>query len=223
MVFAHQAAIGLFQFVLARDIGHAQDHIRVGQFRREMSGADAAEFIGRETENFRHPFQERRFARMQHPVGLGDLEQPVENVFQHRRIADEQPRDLAGIDLEAGDILARHVEHAAHIGFLLRRHAEGALERFQFRLAHHAVGLGHLAGQRDHRDGEGDAGIGILIDQEMTGHRPDQRPDGTADQKAGTRAADLSPNRHRKSWAPHPSAGSGWGHVRRRPPRGDYS
>ena len=63
---------------------------------------------------------------MQHAVGLGDLEQPVEHVFQHGGIAHEQLRDLAGIRFEAGHVLARQVEDAPDIGFFLRRHAEDA-------------------------------------------------------------------------------------------------
>ena len=49
----------------------------------------------------------------------------------------------------------------------------------------HAVGLGHLAGQRDHRDGEGDAGIALVVEEEMPGHGADQRAHGAADQEAG--------------------------------------
>ena len=162
-----------------------------------MAGADAAEFVGREAENFRHPFQELRLAGMQHAIGLGDLEQPVENVFQHGGIADEQPRDLAGIMLEAGDVLARQVEDAPDIGFFFRRHAEDAAEDVELlprsprrrrapscrpapRCAMVKVTPGSASRSR----------------KKWPATAPTSGADGAADKQTRRRAADFAPDRH---------------------------
>ncbi len=73
---------------------------------------------GREAEDLGHAFEEGQLARMQHAIGLGDFEQPVEHVFEDRRIVAEQPRDLLGIGFEAGRVLARQIEDAPDIGLL---------------------------------------------------------------------------------------------------------
>jgi hypothetical protein len=61
---------------------------------------------------------------------------------------------------------------------------------------HHAIGARHLARQRHHRDGEGDAGIGFAVDEEMADHRAHHRADGAADKKAGGGTTDFTPDRH---------------------------
>ena len=166
-----------------------------------MRSADAAVFAGRKTENVGDTLQKFVLAGMQNAVGRRDLEQAVENVFQHRGIARKDTRDLSGIALVTGCVAAGEIEEAPHMRLLVRRHAEDAIEGFDFFVTHHAVGLRHLGGERDHRDGEGDAGLAarrlfVAVDQEMARQHAHGRADGTADQKARCRSADFSPNGH---------------------------
>jgi len=95
VVLTYQHAIGVFYFVFVRIIGDAKHDIGIGGVGREMTGADAAEFIWRKSEYFRHTLKKRCFGRMQNAVGLRDLEQAVKDILQQRRIVREQARDLS--------------------------------------------------------------------------------------------------------------------------------
>ncbi len=169
-----------------------------------MSGADAAVFARRKAEDVRDALEERGLARMEDAVGLGDLEQPVEDVFQQRGIAGEHLGDLAGIGLVAGGVLLRQAEDAVDAGLLAWRDAEQTMEGLDLVVGHRAVGLRHLGGERDHRDGEDDARriarrdlLHLAVDQEMAGQRADQRADRAAAQhESGRRAAELSEDGH---------------------------
>ena len=86
---------------------------------------------------------------------------------------------------KAGNVLARQIENPPHIGLFLWRHGEDAAEDFEFLLGGDAIGLGHLAGQRDHRDGESDPGIGFTVEDEMPRQRANQRAHRTADKQPG--------------------------------------
>ena len=59
---------------------------------------------------------------MDHAVGGGDVEQAVEHVLERVRAIEEEPPDLLGIGLVAGDILLRHLEQLVD---LLPRWPEG--------------------------------------------------------------------------------------------------
>ena len=124
---------------------------------------------------------------MQHAIGLGDLEQPVQHVFQDGGIAEEQLRDLAGIGFIARHILAREIEDAPHIGFFLRRHARRRAGRWRIPLRWRCRRPWPFSRQRDHRDGEGHAGIAFAVEDEMAGDGADQRAHGAADQKPAAR------------------------------------
>ena len=92
---------------------------------------------------------------MHRAVGLGDVEQAVEDVLQHLRVVGEEPRHVARIGLEAGDVALGEVVDAADVPLLAGRDGEDAAEGVDLRPRHDAVGLGHLGGERDHGDGEG--------------------------------------------------------------------
>ncbi len=144
------------------------------------------------------------FARMEDAVRLGDLEQAVEDVLQQRGIAGEHLGDLAGIGLEAGGVLLRQSENAVDARLLRRCDAEQAVEGLDLVVGDRAVGLRHLGGERDHRDGEDHAGRvagcdlrHLAIDQEMARQQADQRADRPATQHESRRgAAKLSQDGH---------------------------
>ena len=96
---------------------------------------------------------------MQHAVGGGDVEQAFEQRAQHLRLVGEQARNLAGVDLVAGDVLGGEVEQAAEVRLLVGGNVEHPREGALLDGQRHAVGLGHLGGERRHRDGEGDGAI----------------------------------------------------------------
>ena len=202
MVLAHQHPIGVFDLVFSGFVGKAQDRVRIACHLAEMRRADAAEFAGRETEDLRNGFEEFLFARMQKTIGLGDFEQTVEDVFQHRRIAAEHARDLPGIGFVTRHVLPGEVEHAVHIGPFGRRHLKDALERGDLIIANDAVGLRHFRGEADDRDGKRNAGIAcirflFLIEENMPRGRAQHRPHRTAaEQKARRGARYFSPDGH---------------------------
>ena len=74
--------------------------------------------------------------------------------------AGEKPGELARIDLVAGDIPFRQVEHLGHTGQFLIRHLEHPFECRHLISGDDAIGLGHLGAERDDTDGEGNRFLG---------------------------------------------------------------
>ena len=117
-------------------------------------------------------------------VGAGDVEEPVEHAFEHRRIVGEEARDVARIGVEAGNVLLGEIVDARDVPLLARRDREDAAEGVDLRAAHDAVGLRHLGGERDHADGKGGLAADIA-DGEVGEHgarspRRPRRPAGAA-------------------------------------------
>ena len=91
---------------------------------------------------------------MQHAVRLGDVEQPVDNVFQHLAIFFSRAAKLGhlgGIGFKAGDVLLRQVVKPRHVACLPVGDLEKLLEGGDFVRRDDAISFGHLGGQRDHR------------------------------------------------------------------------
>ena len=141
-----------------------------------------------------------------HAVGAGDVEQPVEQFLQHRRVVPEHAADLLGVGLEAAGVLARLVEQAADVLELVGRDVEHLLEGGDLVVGDPAVGLGHLGAEHDDGDREGDPlgcvrrlalapGRAQFVDR-MAGGRSDQRAQGAAERKARGAAEYLAPNAH---------------------------
>ncbi len=117
--------------------------------------------------------QEAAFALMQQAVGLGDVEQPVEDVLQHRAVRlarAAQAGHALGIGLEAGDVLLGEIVEPRDVAPLGSGDLEDLLEGADLVLRDDAVGLGHLGRQRDHRDREGDAPAQVRIAAEDSAH-----------------------------------------------------
>lgn len=92
---------------------------------------------------------------MQNAVGRGDVGHGIEHVAANVRLLLQQRRDLLGVGFVAGDIALGEVEHAAHRIALIGRHLEPALERVRLGRHSDTIGLGHLGGESDQRNGEG--------------------------------------------------------------------
>ena len=158
VMLAHQRAMAKLQLGVGNVRVHAEDRVRAARVVDE-AGAHAEELAAAEAELLGDDGEERVLVGMQHAVGGGDVEQAFEQRAQHLRLVGEQARDLAGVDFVAGDVLRGEVEQAAEIRLLLRRDVEHAREGAFLDRQRDAVGLGHLGGQRRHRDGEGDGAI----------------------------------------------------------------
>src|SRR5882724_6287324 len=93
-----------------------------------MLGPDALEIMIAEAEDARHLPQIVELGGFHLPVGLGDMEQAVEQLFQDGGLTPEHARHLPGIGLESKRRIAGLVEDAGDILHLLLRHAEDLLE-----------------------------------------------------------------------------------------------
>jgi hypothetical protein len=213
VIVADQLAVGGLDRGVARLPVDAEDAVRVGLVGPEMAGADALEIGLGESEYLAHPPQVVELRRRDRTVRLGDVEQPIEQLLQHRRAAPEHAGDLPGVGLEPVGVGARPVEQAADVALLVRRHAEGLLEGVDLVAADHAVGLGHLGAEHDDGDGEGDLLGGRAVDRfgfgrdlrrlrlahrvhRMPGDRAQDRAERPAEGEAGGAAQDLAPNAH---------------------------
>jgi hypothetical protein len=120
-----------------------------------MAGANMRESRVVEAEYLRHPLQITELALMHGAIGLGDIEQAIQDVLQHGPVVGQKPGHVARIDLEAGGVPFGEVVDAIDVPLLAGRNREDAAEGVDFGASDHAVGLGHLGGERDHGDGEG--------------------------------------------------------------------
>src|SRR3546814_18993074 len=78
-------------------------------------------------EDLRDPRKKSQFLLMHQPVGLGDMEQAVDDVFEHRAILAAiaaEIGELRGIGLVAGNVLPRQIVEAGGIARLLGRKIE---------------------------------------------------------------------------------------------------
>ena len=110
--------------------------------------------------------QERQFALVHQAIRLGDVEQAVEDVFEHgtvRLAGAAQGRHLPRICLEPGDILAREIIETRHVAPLPLGNRENLLEGAHLILCDDAVRLGHLCRQGDHGDGKRDPAAKLRI------------------------------------------------------------
>lgn len=140
---------------------------------------------------------------MQKAIGLGDFEQPIEDIFQHRGAAAEHARDLGGVIFITGHILPGEIEHAPHIGAFAIGHLEDAFEGGDLIIADNTIGFRHFCRERNDRDGKRDAGIAVVqhlfvaVEQQMSGRGADNRADRTAAEQEPCRGTrDFSPDGH---------------------------
>ena len=141
---------------------------------------------------------------MHNAVGLGDMKQGVEQLFENRRPVGEHFCDLFGVGFEPAGILARHVEHATDVFQLFFRHVEDLAERLNFVGRNLSVSLGHFGAKGDNCNGEGGltGGVaGIFVGSAETVHgmtcrRTDQRTQRPSYDEAANTADNLTQKRH---------------------------
>lgn len=96
---------------------------------------------------------------MDQAVCLGDMEQAVDDILKDRAVllaGDAERLHLLRIGLVTGNVLPREVIQSGNIGRLVIRVFEDVLEGIDLGRRDDTVGLRHLGGERDHRDGKGD-------------------------------------------------------------------
>ena len=89
-------------------------------------------------------------------VRQGDVEEPPEQIFEHRAIAREQTPDLPSIAVEPCSALARQIEDQPHMIFFARGHLKNFAKGGDLIASDGAVGARHLGAERDYRDRESD-------------------------------------------------------------------
>ena len=179
MVVGDQLAVAPPHLVERQSALDAEHDIGIGVAEIDVAGQDALVVRLVDLEDLGDAVQEIALALMQHAVGLGDVEQPVEDILQHRAVLAAraaQPRHPLGIGLEAGDVLLGEVVEPRDVARLVGRHREDLLEGADLVLRDDAVGLRHLGRKRDHGDREGDLAAQLRIAGEERCARPRRRP-----------------------------------------------
>ena len=227
MVLARQLAPGAAHRIVAGRVGDAEHGIGVGGVGAEIFLADAREGGIVEAEDARHIGDVFGFLVDDAAIGLGDVEQAVEQFLEDGGVGGEHAGDLARIRLVSGGGFARLVEHPGDVPDLGRRHLEDLAEGGDLVPGHHAVGLGELGAEGDDGDGEADllgrvgsglgarfggqfGGLARIVD--VTGDAADQRAERPAKRKAGGAAENFSPDAHDgRCLAQSRRAGNGFG------------
>lgn len=128
-------------------IGVSLAPVDVAQFDRLIS------CIG-EPENLRNLQQKSAFAFMQHTISLGDMKQPVHDIFQSLQIVLVKPCNAGRIGFKARCILLGQIKQPRHIGLFGLRDIEQIAKSVDLIECDNTVGLGHFRRERDHRDRE---------------------------------------------------------------------
>ncbi len=196
---------------LPRDPEH---RIGIDLIAARMGGMDAGEGRIVEAEQPGHLRQIGMFGGMDDPVRLGDMEQCVEELLEHRRFVGEHTRDLPRIGFEPARILAGEIEQTPDILALLRRDLKQLAKDSDLVSGDPSVGLGHLGAERDHRDGKGGfrrvavfRRFGGHSIHGVTGHGAQQRSQRPAERETRRPPDDLSPDPgHDRPVSPDPRA-----------------
>ena len=141
-----------------------------------------------------NPREEVQFLLMHSTVGLGDMEEPVDNIFEHRAIliaGHAKRRQLLGIGLIARNVLTGEIVKPGDVLRLVIGKLENIAERRHFSLGDDAVGFCHLGGQRDHGDGKRHLAAGFRITFKQRPHSFDDTGERIA--RRGDDAEDAIP------------------------------
>ncbi len=162
---------------------HAQNAIGVAVLMNVPLG-DRLEPLVRDTEELGDPGEKRELLFVHQAISFGDMEQRVDDIFEHRAELIAGPAhagEILGIGLEAGDVLAGEIVKPRDVAGLFRRKFEDLPKRFNLGIRDDTVGLGHLRRKRNdgHREGNAPPGFRIAFE-----HRADRLNDA-ADHVAG--------------------------------------
>jgi hypothetical protein len=155
---------------------------------------DAGEFALAEAENLRDTLQVVELVLVEMTVRRGDMKKPVHHILEDLRPAGEQPRDLPGIGIVAGNVALGIVEDFGKVWKFFRGNMKDTLERFDLVRCHDAVSLRHFRAKGNHADGEGNRPLGCPRFAAGTGE-PAQEIDHRA-AKPAQHFYDARPNRH---------------------------
>lgn len=150
MVLADEFAVGGLNLVIAGIMGDAQNSVGVGQVRSHILFANACKVGICKPEDRRNVAQIGEFVLMDFPIGLGDVEQTIEQFFKHSGVVRKHPGDLSGIGLISGGGFARLIENPRNILSFLGRNLEDPSKSPDFVWRYHTVCLGELRTECDH-------------------------------------------------------------------------
>ena len=206
MVLADKLAVFRLDRVIVRIMGHAKHRVGVGLIGTHILFANTGKVGLGKTEDRRHVPEILQFVLMDFAIGLGDMEQAVQQLFENGRVAGEHARDLPGIGFVSGGGFAGLIEHPGNVLGFLGGHLEDPAEGTDFIGRHHAIGLGEFRAQRDDRNGKADLPGRIRLDglrcvltrlvHEMACACADQRAQRSADHEPGRAANYLAPDTH---------------------------
>ena len=154
MVLRGRLAVGALDLLLTRPARQPQQGVGIALRRADMGDLDAFVLKPREPENVRDAREIILLVRRHTPVGLGDVEQPVEHVLQHGGVVAEFLRQAPGVAVKAQRGLLGEIEGALQLRLEIGRGAEDLGEGFDFRARHLAIGLGHFGAEPDQRHRE---------------------------------------------------------------------
>lgn len=104
-------------------------------------------------EYLSHAPQERKFLLVHRPVGLRDMEEAVDDVFEDRAIplaGGAERSHFLRIGLVAGNVLAGEIVKPGDVLRLVRGKLEDVAKGAHLGLVHDAVGLRHFRRKGDH-------------------------------------------------------------------------
>jgi len=168
VVLLDQRSIAAARIVERDTALKAENGVRITLAALHMPYRDTVEGNLVKTEYACNLGQKRHFLLMDIAIGLGDMKQPVENIFQKMTLALAfltEAGQLAGIAFKARHILLGEIVKPRHMSSFFLRHREYILKGAYFVLRHDTVGFRHFGGQGDHgnRKGNPPARIGIAF------------------------------------------------------------
>src|SRR3546814_3464109 len=118
MVLYYQLAVGGTDFRVAGVAADAEDAEGVALLlRHHVGGADAIPGARIEAEDLGEPAQVGNLLLGHAAVGVGDVEEAVQQLLQHGRVVGEHAGELACVGLEAA---GRSEEHTSELQSLMR-------------------------------------------------------------------------------------------------------
>ena len=123
-------------------------------FRLDVMRANTGVGGGIKAEQASDLAQIRVFGIAQLSISERDVEQPVQHMLQHDRIAREQPSDLTGVAVKSVGALAGEIEHQPDMVFFTGRYFKHLVKRRHLVAGNITIRPRHFSTERDRRDRE---------------------------------------------------------------------
>ena len=124
----------------------------------DMPRHDRFEVVFGDMEYLSDTAKEGQFPLVDQSIGLGDMEQAVDDAFQHFAIVMAGTAETGqplGIGLVSGNVLTREIIKTGNVSRFFFGKIEDLAEGAHLGIVNDAVSLRHLGGECDNRDGKG--------------------------------------------------------------------